>query len=446
MYLYFKSKFQYWTSKGVYQIEPTFPFGSIPEFFTKSKSFNDVSLEHAKETKDLPYYGIYFLLGKMLVIKDPDLIRQITIKDFEHFVDRNPKSMMKLTGNQTDKIWMKQMSNASGEEWKNLRSTFTPIFTAGSMKAMMVFIQESCRHLIKAMDTFAEKNEDFEAKDCLGKYSMDTIASCAFGVDSQSFTNDKSLFVEYAKSIFTQDVSQGLKMLMSLILPFGLGAKILGATGKSVFSKVVETNFFCDVLKESLKLRRESHQRRNDLVDLMLDAIKGDLDAADDKDEEQFEKDAKLKHTAKKGTFDEFEIVATAMVFLVAGYDTTGTTLANCCYDLSKNPDVQDRLRAEIEDVCDGDTDEEITYDQVQSMTYLDQVLSETLRLHTPVAMLQRAVTKRYLVPNTDLVLEEGMSAWINIMAVHMDPKHYETPEVYNPDHFSKEAKAKRHP
>ena len=467
IYLYFKKNFQYWTNQGVYQIgnvqfsnhfntfnidfsftEPSFPVGSIPEFFTKSRSFNDVLLDHAKETKDLPYYGVYFLSSKVFMIKDPDLIRQITIKDFEYFVDRSGNDMSKrMFGNhKVDKIWQKQMSNAHGEEWKNIRSTFTPIFTAGSMKAMMVFIQDSCGKLISAMESFADKNEDFEAKECLGKFSMDTIASCAFGVDAQSFTNDKSLFVKYAQNIFHSDISQALKFMLCLLLPFGIGKKILGFMGKSAFFKVTETEFFYDVLVESLKVRKESKQRRNDLVDLMLDAIKGDLKADVDHNENQFEKDAKLKHSANKRNFDELEIVATAMVLLVAGYDTTGSTLAYCCYDLSKNPDVQDRLRAEVEDACDLDPDQDITYDQLQSMTYLDQVINETLRFHTPVGLLKRAATKRYQVPKTEVVIEKDMMAWINVIGVHMDPKHYESPQIYNPDHFSKEAKSKRHP
>ena len=103
-------------------------------------------------------------------------------------------------------------------------------------------------------------------------------------------------------------------------------------------------------------------------------------------------------------------------------------------------------MRAEVEDACDFDPDQEITYDQLQSMTYLDQVLNETLRFHTPVGLLKRAATKRYQVPNSDVVIEKENLAWINVIAVHMDPKHYESPQIFNPDHFSKEAKAKRHP
>ena len=63
------------------------------------------------------------------------------------------------------------MASATGETWKNIRTTFTPIFTAGKMKAMMVFIQESCKKLLTSMEKYAENGEEFEAKDCLGQYN-----------------------------------------------------------------------------------------------------------------------------------------------------------------------------------------------------------------------------------------------------------------------------------
>ncbi len=111
--------------------------------------------------------------------------------------------------------------------------------------------------------------------------------------------------------------------------------------------------------------------------------------------------DAALKHKAtRRHEFDELVIVATAIVILVAGYDTTGTTLAFAIYELSKNPDVQERLRNEVEDVV-GDA-EEITYDHIQSMTYLDQVISETLRYHTPIPFTQRATSKPYKIPGNE--------------------------------------------
>ena len=130
----------------------------------------------------------------------------------------------------------------------------------------------------------------------------------------------------------------------------------------------------------------------------------------------------------------------------MAGYDTTGTTLAFACYELAKNSEIQDKLRQEIEDVLDGDSDKNLSYDDLQTMTYLDQIISETLRFHNPAALIQRVTTREYKFPGTDLVLPKDAIVWFNSYAIHMDPKNYSEPHTFNPDNFSKESKAKRHP
>ena len=67
--------------------------------------------------------------------------------------------------------------------------------------------------------------------------------------------------------------------------------------------------FFYEAIMTTLKQRKESKTRRNDLVDLMLDAIKGDLKNEGGDSEQQFEKDGKLNHEVnKKGDLDEFSI------------------------------------------------------------------------------------------------------------------------------------------
>ena len=148
---------------------------------------------------------------------------------------------------------------------------------------------------------------------------------------------------------------------------------------------------------------------------------------------------------AKRGEFDELVIVATAVVLLVAGYDTTGTTLAFACYQLAKNPEIQEKLREEVEEIV-GDSSRELTYDDLQNMTYVDQIISETLRFRSLIPLLNRVVEKDYKLPGHDIVLKRDQSVWINVMSPHFDPNHYANPYVFDPEHFSKEAKAKRNP
>jgi len=79
----------------------------------------------------------------------------------------------------------------------------------------------------------------------------------------------------------------------------------------------------------------------------------------------------------------EDEVIAQSLIFLVAGYETTSNTLALTCHHLATSPDIQEKLQREIDDIW-SDEDEPPSYDMVQSMTYLDMVISETLRLYPP--------------------------------------------------------------
>ncbi len=78
--------------------------------------------------------------------------------------------------------------------------------------------------------------------------------------------------------------------------------------------------------------RSGSKQRRNDMLDLMIDLLKEDAGSAGGKDEanihgdDQYEQDSQLQKDGgakRKREFDEQIVVATALLMLIAGYDTT---------------------------------------------------------------------------------------------------------------------------
>ena len=180
---------------------------------------------------------------------------------------------------------------------------------------------------------------------------------------------------------------------------------------------------------------------------MMIDAVKGDLETDNhDEDLDQFDKDAKLHgDNSNKSLLDEEAIVATALVIMVAGYDTTGSTLAFACYQLAKNVEIQEKLRDEVINVLD-DNDKELGYEDIKKMTYMDQVLAETLRFHTPLGILNRTAGRDYKIPGSEVIVEKDMEVWVNPIAMHFNQKHYRNPMEFDPDHFSPEAKANRHP
>ena len=79
------------------------------------------------------------------------------------------------------------------------------------------------------------------------------------------------------------------------------------------------------------------------------------------------------------------EIRNNCLTFLIAGFDTTANTLGFVSWLLATNPEVQEKLREEIDENIDADTD--ITYETVQKLKYLDAVTKEGLRFY-PIAAL----------------------------------------------------------
>jgi cytochrome P450 family 3 subfamily A len=75
--------------------------------------------------------------------------------------------------------------------------------------------------------------------------------------------------------------------------------------------------------------------------------------------------------------------MAQSMIFLFGGYETTSNALAMTCHRLATSTDVQEKLQREIDEFW-SDDDKPPSYETVQSLPYLDMVISETLRLYPP--------------------------------------------------------------
>ena len=69
------------------------------------------------------------------------------------------------------------------------------------------------------------------------------------------------------------------------------------------------------------------------------------------------------------------ELAAQAFMFFAAGFETSATTMSFCLYELALNPDIQDRLRNEIDMVLKKHGDS-VTYEGIQEMKYLDKIVS----------------------------------------------------------------------
>lgn len=78
------------------------------------------------------------------------------------------------------------------------------------------------------------------------------------------------------------------------------------------------------------------------------------------------------------------EIAANSTAIFLGGYDTTRLTLSYWFYLMATHPDVQEKMRSEVLQAAEADGGD-LSHQTVTSLSYTNQVLSETMRMYPPV-------------------------------------------------------------
>ncbi|CAG7831055.1 unnamed protein product, partial [Allacma fusca] len=148
------------------------------------------------------------------------------------------------------------------------------------------------------------------------------------------------------------------------------------------FSDKPSTDFFSSIIEKTIEQRRvEGLEKRQDFLQMMLEAQAGQISKVDEKELDSFEKDALLNETAGTGkkdlavVLDDGTVVAQAILFFGAGLDTVQTALTFAAYELAVNQDVQERLADEVVPIMEKNNGG-LTYESVNEMQYLDMVVS----------------------------------------------------------------------
>jgi len=116
---------------------------------------------------------------------------------------------------------------------------------------------------------------------------------------------------------------------------------------------------------------------------------------------------------------------------MLAGHDTTATTLTYALWALGNHRDMQDKVRGEIAALGDR----ELTPDDVPALRYTVQVLHEALRLCPPGAATARMAIEDLSVDGYRVKAETMLI--VGIYALHRDPALWDDPLTFDPDRFN---------
>ncbi|XP_066150112.1 cytochrome P450 9e2-like [Euwallacea fornicatus] len=368
------------------------------------------------------YMGIYDFAIPVLCITDPELIKTITVKDFEYFTDVMPLNI----NSELDCLLAGNLLFLNGKKWKSTRSMVSPILTSKKLKFLWQFIADETTDLVDYLleKTFDVGYIEIEMVDLFLRYVSDVTTNIAVGIKIDSL-RDKNNAIYKSALAFANVNLEGLSSLMLKFFP--KLSKLLGI--RILDQKLILP--LMEAYKEAVRLKINNQVRRNDVVDSLLDII-----SEENTDEESL--------STTNMTF--WDVVGVAADFFLAGLNSMSSVLSFGAYELAFNKDVQDKLRLEI-NKCVQNHDE-ITREVIQDMEYMDMVVSELLRKWPPSLATDRVVVKPYnlkLGENT-VKLDIKQRITIPIFGLHRMPEHFPNPDKFDPERFSSENRTKINP
>ncbi|XP_011172819.1 cytochrome P450 9e2-like [Solenopsis invicta] len=407
----------FWKNKGVpYLPDSLSSLRTILKLFTGRISFTDYCQYIYNYVPNAKYVGLMDFSSPVVLLRDPELIKDITVKDFDHFPDHRTSIDEDL-----EPLLTKNITALRGDRWREMRNTLSPSFTASKMKFMFDLISKCSKNFVEYLADHPEICDAIETKEVFRRYTNDVIATAAFGISVNSMKDRDNEF--YMRGVETTKFSNG-PVIMAKMLFMRACPKLAKWIGLTFFPSAT-SKFFKTVVGETIKAREEQGIVRPDMIHLLMQA--------------RDKNDASVH----KMTLDD--IVSQAFVFFFAGFDTTSTLMCFVVHELAVNQDIQNRLRQEVQQYL-AEGNGEISYDLLSKMSYMDMVISETLRKYPPAILIDRLCTKKYELPPSqpgckNVIIEPNNLLMFPVYGLHRDPQYFPNPDKFDPERFSEENK-----
>ncbi|KAF5277794.1 hypothetical protein FQR65_LT03774 [Abscondita terminalis] len=123
--------------------------------------------------------------------------------------------------------------------------------------------------------------------------------------------------------------------------------------------------------------------------------------------------------------------------FMFEGHDTTTSGISFALYLLSKHQEIQDRVFGEITEIFGNKDTLQLSYENLQKMKYLDQVVKEVLRMYPSVPLISRLVTEDVVYDGQ--VIPKGVILILFPYQLHNNPTLFPNPDVFDPERFNPE-------
>lgn len=401
----------YWTRRGVPQTRPRILIGDMFDSLLMRRTVGSILGDIYRRFEGKPFVGIYQLTSPVLLVRDADLVQEVLVQNFTSF--QNNATTLPAG---KEEVLSDNPFVADAERWKELRTRLSLLFTPVRVRQSLADMAESSRRLADFLEATGPSTS-LEGTNLAKRFTAHASSRVMFGIESHSLEvgSEPGVFYDMGHNIFNNGLMTTLRFVSFLNFPSFLN--VLGH--KMISNEIIQ--FFRKLIRDSVEYRSKENISRDDFLQYVAKQVmvNGKIDDA-----------ALQKSTAQ------------AINTYVETFETSALVIATTLLMLATHPSVQDKAREELRaKVPPGQPLQE---DTVASLTYLEQVIKETLRFFPAADTLRRQCTKATTLRDPSdssraVSLRPGDLVYVPVDAIHHDAAHYSHPDEFRPEHFSEE-------
>ncbi|MCM8569382.1 cytochrome P450 [Gramella jeungdoensis] len=372
-------------------IKSKLPPGPKPKIpLTNLFDFRKDSLAFLKRIAD--EYGdiVHFKLGlyRVVLLNHPDFIKQVLSTHNDNFVKGRPLEMAK-------ELMGEGLLTSEGEFHKQQSRIIQPAFSTKMMDHYGPVMTFYANNLMK-------KWNDGTTIDVLSEMvemSIEIAGKTMFSIDIKKEVPEITQALEKITVLFKRISLPFSEYLLNLPLP-------------STYRFYKARTQIDDIIYRIIKARKKSRLDNGDLLSLLLNAE---------------------VHSGTKGVLTDKQIRDEALTLFLTAFDTTSLALSWTWYLLSQNPEAEQKLHNELENVLEGRLP---TINDIPKLVYTKNIFAESMRIYPPIYIIARQSLEEFSISN--YMIPKGTLVLMSPYLIHHDKRFHNDPERFNPDVWSK--------
>ena len=206
---YIRSFYEFFKKLNIPGPTPVLFFGNFLDVFKSRRLSLNIQQWTQKYGRIFGYFEGH---TPILVISDPDVLHDIFIKSFSNFHSRR---LFPLADQNTKLV---NLFFATGLRWKRQRFILNPTFSSAKLKQMTPLVHRSINMLMNKMSDEEKRGEPFDIYAYFKRFTMDTIWSCGFGVDTDMQNNVDDPYLIHSQEVFGEKVNLRIIVLLALFI------------------------------------------------------------------------------------------------------------------------------------------------------------------------------------------------------------------------------------